>query len=123
MRKVIALTVFVACVATASTSAGAERKAVLRLVDRDPLTVKGEGFKPRERLRVHAAVSDPLKVSAYAPEAPQRVIRASATGTFRVVFAETALDRCGTVHVVAIRSQGNAVVLKPPPQPMCMPNR
>lgn len=122
MRRMTALIVFIACMATAaSTSAGVERKAALSLLDRDPLTIKGEGFRARERVRVHATVSDKEGASASTPDPSRRVVRASATGSFRVVFSEIALDRCNTVRVVAIRAGGGEVVLKMLPAPMCAP--
>lgn len=125
MRRMTALIVFVACLAAAaSTSAGVERKAVLRLMDRDPLTVRGEGFKARERVRVEAQVlHSAQKTSTTADEPAQRVVRASTTGTFRVVFTQITVDRCNTVRVVAIRRSGGEVVMKILPAPMCMPMR
>ena len=119
--------VFIACVATAvaaaaSTSVDA-RRAVLRLVDRDPLAVKGEGFKPRERVRVYASEGESARLTGYAADAPERRIRANANGVFRVVFPEITLDRCSMVRVVAVRSQGRQVVLKQLPAPMCAPMR
>jgi hypothetical protein len=114
-----ALTVFIACLAAAaSTSAGTERKAALRLVDRDPLTVTGNGFRSRERVRVVATL---MEATADEPESTRRVVRASTTGSFRVVFSEITVDRCNSVRVVAIRSSGGEVVVKMLPSPMCAP--
>jgi hypothetical protein len=113
MRKLAALIVLIACGATAtSISAGGSGKANLRLVDRDPLSVQGHGFKPRERVRVTASE----------PEWQRKTIRATATGSFRVAFSEIAVDRCSLVRVATIGAQGSRAVLKVLPSPMCSPS-
>lgn len=112
MRKLATLIVLVACGATASsTFAGSSGKANLRLVDRDPLTVQARGFKARERVRVTASV----------PQTLRKTIRATATGSFRVVFSEVSVDRCNLVRVVAIGAQGSRADLKMLPSLMCSP--
>ena len=111
-----ALLVLTALGATAASSpAAGSGNASLRLLDRDPLTVRGLGFKSRERVRV----------SAYVPGLTRTTIRATATGTFRAVFSAITLDRCSQVRVVATgtAAQGSQAVLKILPQPMCAPQR
>jgi len=121
MRKLTALIVLIACGAAAtSISAGGSGKANLRLMDRDPLTVQGQGFKSRERVRVIASVSDSARAAA--PESLRRTIRATATGSFRVVFFEVSLDRCSLVRVVTTGAEGSQAVLKVLPSPMCAPS-
>jgi hypothetical protein len=113
MRKLAALVVLVACGVTAtSISAGGSGKAYLRLVDRDPLTVRGQGFKPRERVRVTASE----------PQWRRKTIRATATGSLRVAFAEITVDRCSLVRVATVGARGSQAVLKILPSPMCTPS-
>jgi hypothetical protein len=122
MRKAAAVLALIACGATAaSSSAGGSGKASLRLVDRDPLTVRGYGFKPRERVRVTASVPE-SRMLVSGPQPLSRVIRASATGSFRVVFSDIPFDRCTWVRVAAIGGQGSRAMLKVLPSPMCAPS-
>lgn len=123
VRTFTALIVLVACCATASSiSAGTSGKAILRLVDRDPLTVQGRGFKPRERVQVVASVPDSAQKTAVA-EMVRKTIRATATGSFRIVFSEISVDRCSLVRVIAVGARGSRAELKVLPSPMCTPAR
>ena len=102
MRTLTALIVLIACGASAtSISAGSSGKAYLRVVDRDPLTVQGRAFKSRERVRVVASVPESAQTMGSASEIGRKTVRATATGSFRVVFSEMSVDRCssGACHV------------------------
>jgi hypothetical protein len=110
----LALVALVAGVLAASgTASGVASRPALRLLDRDPVTVKGSGFRHRERVRV-TVVSNRSAV---------RVVRSSATGTFRVTFTGVsfAFDRCGNGWTVTARgARGDSATLKLP-QPECPP--
>ena len=84
----------------------------MRLIDRDPLTLRGQAFQPRER--VVLTVSEPLSA--------RRVVRAGATGSFRVTLSLVSADRCDAVRVVAAGADSRAV-LKILPAPACLPAR
>ena len=129
MRTLAALIALVACGATATSisarstgSAGSAGKAYLRLVDRDPLTVQGRAFKSRERVRVVASVPASDQTLASGSELVRKTVRASATGSFRVVFSEINVDRCSLVRVTSIGARGSLAVLKVLPSPMCTPS-
>jgi hypothetical protein len=123
MGKLAALVVIAAVGATAtSIAAGSSEKASLRLVDRDPLTVHGQWFGRAERVRVTASAPDSASTTAASPVL-RRTVRATATGSFRVVFAGTFFDRCSSLRVAAVGGQGSRAVLKVLPSPMCLPSR
>jgi hypothetical protein len=122
MRTLAALTMLVACGATAtSISAGSSGKAYLRLVDRDPLTVQGRAFKSRERVRVVASVPDAGQTMASGSDVVRKTVRATVTGSFRVAFSEITVDRCSLVRVTSVGARGSMAVLKMLPSPMCAP--
>jgi hypothetical protein len=82
----------------------------LRLVDRDPFTVKGLNFKPRER----------VKVVLHADEVMSRRATANELGAFLVRFGEVSIGRCDAFSVRAFGSRGSRAALKLP-QPACLP--
>jgi hypothetical protein len=128
MRTLAALTMLIACGATATSisagstsSAGSAGKAYLRLVDRDPLTVQGRAFKPRERVRVIASVPDAGQTMTSGSEIVRKTVRATVTGSFRVSFSEITVDRCSLVRVTSVGARGSMAVMKVLPSPMCAP--
>ena len=123
MRTLTALIVLIACGASAtSISAGSSGKAYLRVVDRDPLTVQGSAFKSRERVRVVASVPESGQTMGSGSEIARKTVRATATGSFRVVFSEMFVDRCSLVRVTSVGARGSMAVLKVLPSPMCTPS-
>src|SRR5687767_10698631 len=96
-----------------SSAAGTPQKQTLRVVDRDPLTLRGEGFRTRERVRVTLS----------APVAEHKFARATAFGTFRVTFLEVSTTRCDMVRAVAVGGQGSRGTVKLLPAPACAPMR
>ena len=128
MRTLAALTMLIACGATATSisagstdSAGSTGKAYLRLVDRDPLTVQGRAFKPRERVRVVASVPDAGQTMTSGSEIVRKTVRATVTGSFLVSFSEITVDRCSLVRVTSVGARGSMAVMKVLPSPMCAP--
>jgi hypothetical protein len=101
----------VACGAAGSAAAGPQGRASLKLADRDPLTVRGERFAPRERVRI----------TLTAPESARKTVRAGMNGSFRVVVLNESVGRCEMVRAVATGTEGNRVILKILPSPACAP--
>jgi len=100
----------IAFVGSASASSSAP---ALRMVSTQPLTVRGVHFKSHERVRVTQHLDATTR---------SKVVRATATGTFRVTFAvPMAIDPClESVRVTAIGARGSEAVLKLP-QRACPP--
>jgi hypothetical protein len=102
----------VAAAAFAGVGMTAEQGSpALRLVDRQPLVLRGTGFKPRERVRV--------TVSADGDGATRR-LRAGARGVFSASFAPMALHRCDALFASAVGASGSSAKLKA--QPQCPPS-
>lgn len=112
MRWVACAAAAVAAVAFAASAAAQPSKASLRLVSLQPLSVVGQGFAARERVRVEATTST---------DVVRRRVVASRAGSFRVRFDGVNVSRCDVVRVVAIRAGGGRVTLKYLPPPMCLP--
>jgi hypothetical protein len=92
-----------------SGSGGPSSSAALRLAGTTPLTVRGSGFQPGERVRLELGSSG----------ATARA-RASGRGSFRASF-DVPVTRCDRVRVIAIGSKGSRVVFKRLPAPACLP--
>lgn len=108
------LVLLVEAVAVAAVPPAAGERSVkpsLRLASLAPLTLRGTGFVPRERVRI--------EVSGTA--AARRRTLALASGSFTVRFDGVALTRCDFVRVVAVGSRGSRAVLKHLPSPACIP--
>jgi hypothetical protein len=90
-------------------AAGSGAEAALRLVDRNPLVVKGTGFASHENVRVTLVGGERTNTRA----------RADDHGTFVVTFP-MASSRCDLARVIAVRSGGGRVVLKLLPLPACI---
>jgi hypothetical protein len=108
------LVVLVLPASAAGVGAGAESQRVpaLRLLDRQPLVLRGKSFLPRELVRVTVTTDGQRSVKR---------IRASVTGVFTATFPAVALDRCEGVLAVAAGLRGSQARLKLPapacPQP------
>jgi hypothetical protein len=88
-----------------------KRVPVLRLLDRQPVVLRGRIFLPRELVKV--------TVTAEGQKSVKR-IRATATGAFTANFLSVDLDRCSGMLVVATGLRGSQAKLKVP-QPACPP--
>lgn len=92
-----------------SSAAGARTAPVVRISSAAPLTVVGQSFAPRERLRLVVRFDGMRKV---------RVLRANATGRFTARFVEqTVEDRC-SLRASVTRASGRTVAAKLP-APLC----
>ena len=115
MIRVLAAGV-VAAAAVAGLSAAAiastAQKPSLRLVSIQPLKIRGVYFRPRERVRVRAAVENSIHT---------RSTRTTDRGSFAVAFVEVAYDPCSTfLLVTAVGAHGERAALKLP-QRECPP--
>jgi hypothetical protein len=88
-----------------------KRVPALRLLDRQPLSLRGKSFLPRELVRVTVTTDGQRTVKR---------IRATATGAFTANFVSLELDRCSGALVVASGFRGSQATLKVP-QPACPP--
>jgi hypothetical protein len=109
IRPSCAVAVLLAALALAPAGAGSGG-AALTLVDRQPLTVLGRGFKAYERTRVVVV----------AQTKSQKTVRATSTGRFAVRFATLDVPRCGGVFATARGQAGSFARLKIP-LPACLP--
>jgi hypothetical protein len=112
MRWIPIIALIAASGIAVSSASGTSQKRTLRIVDRDPVALRGEGFRPRERVRVTLS----------APVAARKFTRASASGSFRVTFFQVSATRCDMIRVVVVGGAGSRVV-KLLPAPACMPLR
>jgi hypothetical protein len=93
----------------AATASAADLRPALRVVDRQPLVVRGVHFRPHERVRLTGAAIRPASVTT------------TAAGSFVVRLTQTSDDRCsGVMLLVAVGAAGDRAVLKLP-QPECPP--
>jgi hypothetical protein len=114
MRTPGGAAVLVLVVAAAAASAAGAGQPTLRLVDRQPLVVRGEGFRPGERITLVA-------VTGLGP----RIIRTTArNGSFRATF-RLADQPCAAAF--AVRARGDrgsfAIMRMPEPRPCVPPPR
>jgi hypothetical protein len=100
----------VAAVGAGAAPTAEQRSPALRVADRQPLVVRGTGFRPNERVRV--------TVSADGDSATRR-LRASRRGVFSANFAPVALHPCDGLFASATGASGSRAKLKA--QPQCPP--
>lgn len=103
------LAVFAAAGAEVATTAE-QRSPTLRIVDRQPLVLRGIGFRPSERVRVTVSVDG---------DSAARRLRASARGVFSASFARMTLHPCDGLFASAVGDSGSRAKLKA--QPQCPP--
>lgn len=84
--------------------------ARLSLVDRQPLTIHGLGFKPYEKTRI----------VVIAQTRTAKTVRATRSGRFAVRFGTVSVPRCGGVFATARGGAGSFAKLKIP-LPACLP--
>jgi hypothetical protein len=113
MRPAITTAVAILALAcTASTGVarpdGAAARASVKVLKRDPLTVRGSHFRRKERVRISAA-------------GRTWRLRATPSGSFVVVLR--GIDRCDAVRMLVVGDEGSRVVVKILPSPLCAPQR
>jgi hypothetical protein len=94
--------------AVGGSDSASSSKASLQVVRKAPLTIRGQGFRARESVRVSAAGQN-------------RQLRARANGTFVLTIGSG--DRCNVTRVLAVGTGGSYAVVKVLPSPMCAPAR
>ncbi len=107
----VLLGILLAVSACSGSGSGPSSSAALRFAETTPLTVRGSGFQPGERVRLDLGSSG---ATTWA--------RASGRGSFRASF-DVPVTRCDRIRVMAIGSKGSRVVLKRLPAPACLPVR
>jgi hypothetical protein len=110
MRARVALAIVVAAGVPATTAGAAVQanphRPALSVVVHDPVTIKGSGFRPGERIRVTLR------------QERVRIVRAGSGGGFVVRFS-VGLHRCDLVRAVAIGG-GTRAAIKLLPSPACL---
>jgi hypothetical protein len=111
--RTLALCLIALVLPASAVGVGTEAKRVpaLRLLDRQPLVLRGSSFLPRELVRVTVTTEGQRTMKRF---------RATATGTFTANFVPAQLDRCSGALVVAAGLRGSEARLKVP-QPACAP--
>ena len=107
----LAAAALLAAVGAAAGESSSTASPTLRLLDRAPLTVRGQSFRARERVRI----------TATGDATATRIVRASVAGAFTVVFTGATVDRCSAVRVAALGAGGSHAALKLMPSPACLP--
>jgi hypothetical protein len=105
MRTFATVLAVAAVAAVASESGtGAGQPARLRILDMSPLTLRGESFRPRERVKIAATVGETTTASS---------VVANRQGQFRIALPGVDFRRCrGDRELRAIGSRGSRVELK-----------
>jgi hypothetical protein len=112
MKKVGVVLFSMLLVVVANASAGLSDRPTLRLVDRAPVVVRGEGFRAKERVTV-VLIAD-RRVS--------EKLRAGSGGNFVARFSRS-LGRCTRFSLQAYGSNGSRARLLPARFSIdCMPN-
>jgi hypothetical protein len=91
--------VLLAAVASAS-GVSAQPGPHLRIVAHSPLSLRGQGFKPGERVTLRVTLGH---------AAAKRHVTATAEGAFTSTFSSVSLDGCKALHVEAAGSKGSRV--------------
>jgi hypothetical protein len=93
-----------------SSTAAPAGKASLQLLTLQPLTVRGQGFAARERVRIEV----------YGVARATRRLTATRFGTFRTRFDGVTATRCDMVRLVAVGGAGSRASTKMLPAPACL---
>jgi len=109
MRIFIALAACLVLATSIATARGraheTERQATLRLLDNDPVKLRGTQFLAGERIRITSTVGGKRKA---------RTVRANGVGGFAVTFADQSVDKCMGFRATAVGNDGSGASLKLP---------
>jgi hypothetical protein len=89
-----------ALAAVIPAGAGARPAPHLRIVGHTPLALRGEGFRPSERVTLRVTLGQ---------ESAKRQVTAGAQGSFATVFKTLSLTRCTPLRAEAVGSKGSHV--------------
>jgi hypothetical protein len=107
---VVLVAATVALGAGATATAEPADNASLRLLSLQPLTLKGQQFARRERVRV----------DVYGPARLTRRVVATRAGRFTLRFDGVTATRCDLVRAIAVGGQGSRAGVKILPAPACL---
>ena len=111
MRTAAGGAVLALVVAAAAASAAGAAQPTLRLVDRQPLVVRGEGFRPGERITLVAATG----------LGPRMTRTTARNGSFRATF-RLADQPCAAAFAVRARGdRGSVAIMRMPESRPCIP--
>jgi hypothetical protein len=97
-----------------SAAQGKERRATLRVVNLQPVTLAGSRFVAAEAVRVTVTAQGSTE---------RRSVRATSRGTFVVRFETLSVDRCnGGLTARALGARGSFASTKVLPLPLCPPS-
>ncbi len=112
-RMRTALAAALLALTVAASAGGTALRPSVRFASLQPTTIRGNGFVPRERVRVVLNASGTRET---------RLVRASAAGAFTATFGDTFLDPCNdSAWVSAIGGHGDRAGAKLP-QRLCPPS-
>jgi len=109
MRVRIALLLSGVALATGGGAAASTHPS-LSLINRQPVALKGRGFRPLERIRV--TLDTRVKRT--------KDVRAGPLGSFTLTFVGTTVPHCGGLFAYARGEDGSLATLKIP-LPACLP--
>jgi hypothetical protein len=113
VRVALVAALLVAVVSSTSVSAAGTRAPALRVVDLTPITVRGTGFRPGERVRL-VLTADSRHV---------RTVLAGGAGGFIARFGAVYEDYCARFQLRATGSSGAvAVTVRKPPLSCAAPD-
>jgi hypothetical protein len=95
---------------------GSAARPMLRIVDTDPLTVRGVNFRGGEQVTVTAAVQNRVTAKT---ERHSRLTRTAAGGGFTVALPNVEPPTCAPWSVTAVGASGDRATIKF--VPMCGP--
>jgi hypothetical protein len=93
-------------------------KPYIRLVDTDPVTIRGFNYRADQRVTIVASVHEPESGRS---QRQTRTVRAGGRGGFTVVLPGISIDRCGYFAVTATTADGQKAAIKIVPQCGALP--
>lgn len=109
MKRIALSTVFLALVLAGGTSAASSDRPQLRIVDTDPLTVRGANFVHGEAVTVSGIVRN---VTAQRTLRQLRTVRSGAAGGFTAVLRSLDVEGCAAIAVTATGASGDRASAK-----------
>jgi hypothetical protein len=102
VRRIVLPAIACALLAVAAAASTAGTRPVVRVPDLRPFTVRGNGFRPHEHVRLVVQLKRTFR----------REVDASASGSFRVVFRRLRLPGCRAYFVRATGEAGSRATTK-----------
>jgi hypothetical protein len=103
--------------ALAAVSAGGAAlkptKPYIRLVDTNPVTIRGFNYRADQQVTIVAMTREPDSAKS---QRQTRTVRAGDRGGFTVVLSAVSIERCGYFAVTATTAEGQKATIKIMPQ-------